>query len=287
MGHAGRRALVVNPGAIPARLQFMVNPNLIGRFPRQDWWREFDLLGILDCGEADRLDEINRQAAVSGLPVFTIDHHISSRGLGTAWIEPDASSTGEMTLRLIRAAGWPLTPGAAQSLWIAIATDTGRFSYENTTPAALEAARECLLAGADPALVTAHIYQSITAAERFLQTRLLARMEIRESGRLALSWLTADDFSDAGPGSETTEDLINLLRDTAGVEVALLLSELPDRNGSIKASLRTASPHDAVRVVEQFGGGGHARAAGCSLPGPLEKAKQNIVSAAAVFFSGD
>ncbi len=261
----------------------MVAPDSIAHFDRPDWWREFDLLGVLDCGDADRLDESNREAA-QNLPTFTIDHHATSRGLGTAWIEPDASSTGEMAVRLIRAAGWPLTPAAAQALWTAIATDTGRFSYENTSAAALDAARECVLAGALPAETAAHVYQAVTPAERLLQGRVLERMEFREDGRLALSWLDRRDFSEAGPGSEATEDLVNLLRDTSGVEAAVLLSELPGRNGSIKVSLRTASPHDATGVAGRFGGGGHARAAGCSVPGPMDEAKQRLADTAAAMF---
>ncbi len=260
----------------------MMHPDLVARHDRPDWWRDFDLLGVLDCGDADRLDGINREAAAN-LPTFTIDHHASSRGLGAAWLEAGASSTGEMVVRLARRAGWPLTSRAARALWTAIVTDTGRFSYENTSPAALEAARECLLAGADPAETTARIYQSVTPAERLLQARVMERMELLENGRLALSWIGRRDFAEAGPGSEATQDLINLLRDTAGVEVAILLSELPEapgRNGSIKASLRTASPHDAIRLAGRFGGGGHARAAGCSVPGPLDEARRRMAEAA-------
>lgn len=285
LNHTGRRAAAVNLRPIPDRLRFIVHSDISLERDAKDWWREFDVVGILDCGEIDRLDEINREAAAN-LPTFNIDHHISSRGIGdVVWNNPTASSTGEMLVHLALTAGWIIPTRAAQALWTAILTDTGRFSYENTSPDALEAARQCLLAGADPNETATNVYHSTAAAERFLQGRVLSRLELRESGRLALSWLCLQDFAEAGPGSDTTQDLVNLLRDTAGVDVSIMLKESTAKaaNGEqlFKASIRTVCPHDATKIAERFGGGGHIRAAGCALPGPLEEAKKALFDAAA------
>ncbi|MDR1520346.1 MAG: DHH family phosphoesterase, partial [Planctomycetota bacterium] len=157
LGHA---ALVVNPGPISGKLSFLTRPEWIANPGHPGWWRDFDLFGVLDCGEIDRLPEINREAAAK-LPAFNLDHHASSAGLGQAvWIDPAASSTCELVVRLARTAGWDIPPGAAQALWTGIVSDTGRFSQENATPAALEAARLCLLAGAKPVLTDIHLFQS-------------------------------------------------------------------------------------------------------------------------------
>ena len=287
----GFDARVIVSSPFPANLDFIADPALIVSNPSPEWWREFDCLGVLDCGEAGRLDEIVRPA-IERLPVFNIDHHITSPGVGQAvWIEADASSTGEMVVRLCQAAGWTMPARAAQALWVAIVTDTGRFSYENTSPAALTAATECLRAGASPAEAAQRIYQSVEIPVRILQMRLLGRMEYHAGGALALSWLTWQDFLDSGVGVEGAQDLINLIRDTAGVEVAIFLYEPPAGSPSgdrqVKASLRTLSPHNALDVAKAFSGGGHQRAAGCSVAGPMPEAIQTILTAAmAAYFPG-
>lgn len=280
--HLGRRAWVVNPLPLPGYLDFLADPDLVVHHEEADWWRGYDVLGVLDCGEEGRLDETNR-LALGRLPTFNIDHHATSAGVGEAiWIEPHASSTGEMIVRLCREAGWQMTPEGATALWTAIVTDTGRFSYENATAAALEAARECILAGADPVKAATELYQSVTWPERQLQTLVLQRMQMLENGRLAVSWLGRDDFRRIGIGAEGADNVINLLRDTAGVEVAIFFYEPSgDRaGGSVKASFRTRSPHDALKIVCRFGGGGHTRAAGCTVAGTIEEVMKKVIGAA-------
>lgn len=271
----GFNAELVNVAPIPSNLSFLAS-DIIVRHEAPDWHKNYDCLGVLDCGEEKRVDEINREA-LKALPTFNIDHHVSNDGVGQAiWIDPNASSTGEMVVRLCRRAGWPLPRDAAQALWTAIVTDTGRFSFENTSVDAMYAATECLAAGASPQEVAAHVYQSITLEERRLQSLVLSRMTFYEDGKLAVSWLRHQDFIDARIGVKDVQDLINLLRDTSGVVVALFLYEL---EADVRVSMRTASPYDAIEVVKQFGGGGHIRAAGCTLPAPVEEAMAAAISA--------
>lgn len=275
----GWHARVVNPGPLPGYLEFLGGEGLIATHPEAEWHREYDCLGILDCGEEGRLDEASR-GAVGRLPTFTIDHHASSEGVGEAvWVEPEASSTGEMVVRLCREAGWEVSAFAAQALWTALVTDTGRFSYENTSVAALEAAAFCVGRGASPSAAAVHLYQSVGVGERKLEAAVLARMELLAGGRLATSWLGREDFIRAGSGVEGSQNLINLLRDTTGVEAAVFLYEAPGGDG-VKASFRTRAPLDCLDVVRQFGGGGHQRAAGCALRMSMDEARGTIVDAA-------
>jgi Exopolyphosphatase-related proteins len=282
----GHDVTVVNVSPIPTNLYFL-NCDLMEQFHSGYWYSNFDCLGVLDCGDANRLDEINR-SALGKLPVFNIDHHVSSAGIGDAvWIDASASSVGEMIVRLCQEAGWQLTLAAGNALWTSIITDTGRFSYENTTPAALAAASVCLRAGAAPAEIACNIYQSVAVEERKLQAKLLGRLELYEQGKMALSWLRREDFLEAGIGMEGAQDLINLIRDTAGVEVAIFLYEsggdTPD-GPSVKISLRTASPHDALAIAAKYGGGGHMRAAGCTIAAPLDEVRSQVLSTAERLF---
>ncbi len=270
---------VVNASPLPHNLYFL-SSDLLVQYQTPDWYKEYGCIGVLDCGEIGRLAEINHPA-VAALPTFNIDHHVSSTGIGSAiWIEPEASSTAEMVVRLCRQAGWQLTTPAATGLWTGIVTDTGRFCFENTTVSCLEAATECVLAGANPSEIAAHIFQSVTMEERKLQAKLLSRMELYENGRMAVSWLKREDFIEAGFGMEGAQDLINLLRDTVNVEVAIFLYEtVADGTGAqtVKISLRTASPHNALAVAAKFNGGGHKRAAGCSISAPMEEARNQVI----------
>ncbi len=279
----GRETHVVNLLPVPERLHFLdLAPTRNDDSP--DWHKKYACLGVLDCGDINRLDEINRPAATA-LPVFNIDHHISSSGVGEAvWIDPVAGSVGEMVVRLCQAAGWPLTAPAANALWTAIVTDTGRFSFENTTIAGMEAAVACLAAGAKPAEVANHVYQSIGVGERYLQAKVLTRMELFENGRMAMAWMRQDDFAAASIGPEGAQDLINLLRDTNCVEVAVFLYETPGPDAGVKVSLRTQSPHNAVTLAAKYGGGGHTRAAGGYFSGTVEEARQVILEEARKIF---
>lgn len=280
---AGTPARVVNAGTLPAHLLFLTRSNgLSVDDDRPDWYRDYDCLGVLDCGEAGRLNPPN-VPALSRLPTFTIDHHATGDGLGAArWIRPDASSVGEMVHALFGRAGWEMSPLAATGVWTAIVTDTGRFSYENTSAGCLEAALDCIRHGADPAAVAEELYQSVTWEERQLQRLVLDKMRLFEGGKVAVSCLTKEEFRQANSGVEGAQNLINLLRDTAGVDIALFLYEPPtaDPAGTpVKASLRTRAPYSALAIACQFGGGGHERAAGCSLPGTVDGAVETMLAA--------
>lgn len=279
----GTPAQVVGSRPLPSYLQFLLRDDgLVREYETDDWYRDYDCLGVLDCGETGRLTPRNR-LAVDHLPTFTVDHHATSDGLGEArWIKPDASSTGEMVYQLCREAGWSLSPLAAEAIWVAIVTDTGRFSYENTSVSCMEAALECLKSGVNPATVANELYQSVTWEERQLQRLVLDTMELRQDGKVALACLTQEQFRQAKSGVEGAQNLINLLRDTAGVYIAAFLYEPPepgDAERPIKVSLRTRAPYSALDIVTKFQGGGHARAAGCSLPGGMEAARKTVVEA--------
>ncbi|MDR2392529.1 MAG: DHH family phosphoesterase [Planctomycetota bacterium] len=271
----GYRAILPNPGFIQEKFHFLIRRELIVETVDSRWWNDQDIMGVIDCGEISRLPDANRDAA-SALPVFNIDHHVSSPGVGRAiWIESSASSSSEMIFRLARAAGWSLSPSAAQSLWTGIVADTGRFSQENVTPESLEAALGCLLAGASPVLTDTNLFQSVGQGERRLQGRMLDRLDMLAGGRLAASWVGMDDFREFELEPAGSYDLINLLRGIVGVEAAILFSDV---GAGIKVSVRTKGPHDAARIMARFDGGGHARAAGCSIRKSLEEAWRLVLS---------
>ncbi len=288
LNDAGSPTKAVLASPIPRHLAFLLKNAPVELNPSGNWWQDYDCLGVLDCGEESRLEDAAK-GALGKLATFTIDHHTTGAGLGEAiWQNPRASSTGEMIAFLHRHLNLPMSPASAQAVWTALVTDTGRFSYENTSAEALEAAWQCVRAGANPAAAATELYQSTTLAERRLQGMVLNRLEMLHQGRLATSWLSREDFEQAETGPEERANLINLLRDIEGVEAAVFFYEMPPKDGTpqVKVSLRTRSPVCALDVATLFGGGGHERAAGCTVHRPMAETREAVLTAAGELFFG-
>ena len=270
---------------IPQRFQYLTNAGEIIE-PDKDWFAGYDCLAVMDCGDWHRMEDFTI-AARKKIETLNIDHHISSKGLGgVEWIEPEASSTGEMVIRLAELAGWKIPSEASDPLWAAIVTDTGRFSYSNSSPAALRAAAICVEKGADVAKATSNIYQSVSRAERFLQTRALLRLTFHSGGKIAETWLDHKDFTEVNAGIDVTSEIVNFTRDTAGVEVGIFFYEMPNQS-EIKVSIRTHAPHDATKLAEYYSGGGHMRAAGCTLKESMTQARMTVITKAVqIYFNG-
>jgi len=236
-------------------------------------------LGIaVDCDGSGRLGSL--EPAFLGLPeLVDIDHHASGRRFGTAhWVDPRAAAAGELVESLLRGLGVRFTPDMAQNLYAAIYTDTGRFSYSNTGPRALNAAARMVRAGAQPVLIFRNLYESRPPAAVRLQGEALRTLQLTDDGLVAWAVLTREAFAAAGAERTDTEGIIEAVRTVRGIEVGILFAEQAD--GTIRASLRSRGRVDVARLALAFGGGGHPRAAGCTLPGPLPEATARLVGAA-------
>jgi phosphoesterase RecJ-like protein len=161
----------------------------------------------------------------------------------------------------------------ATNLFTAIHADTGSFRYSNVTPDTFRIAAELVEAGARPAAVASAIYERRPAEALRWLGESLGRVQVSRDGRMA--WLALP----AGAVPETfveAEELVNYPRSIASVRVACLLRE---RAGQVKVSLRGKGDVDVQRIAARFGGGGHANAAGCTVPGPLDTATRDVLEA--------
>src|SRR5262249_29746985 len=218
---------------------------------------EYEAAIILEC------DSIQR-TRLSGLDqkfLISIDHHVSGRPFAHVnWIDPAACATGELVYRLARAAGVEISPEIATCLYTAVLTDTGSFMFEGTNEHTFELARELVLAGADPALCARPIYFGHSTAKlRLLGAALSA---LQREGPLTWIWVTQEQMERAGAKEEDCEGLVNYALSIGDVEVAGFFRELPD--GRFRVSLRSKGKLDVAHIAEEFGGGGHACASGCS-----------------------
>jgi phosphoesterase RecJ-like protein len=216
---------------------------------------------FLDCGNFDR-----NAVEVPDVPILNLDHHHDNTHFGTInHVVAEASSTAEIVWDLMRALEVPLTPHIAEALYVGLVTDTGRFMYENTGPAAHVMAADLIEAGVDVHDIYRRLYEGMPEPKLSLLTRALGRVQRFDGGRVTLSRLTREDFEQTGAQESYTEGIIDHLRAVAGTKVAALARELTgdDRRGASKVSLRaTDGDVDVSLIARAQGGGGHRQAAG-------------------------
>jgi bifunctional oligoribonuclease and PAP phosphatase NrnA len=231
---------------------------------------DYDAAILLECDNVQRtrLDGLDKYYLIN------IDHHKSGRNFAHLnWIDAKAAATGELVYRLARAAGVKISPEIATCLYTAVLTDTGSFMFEGTNEHTFELARELVLAGADPARCARHIYFGHSTAKlRLLGAALSA---LQREGRLAWIWVTQEQMERVGAKEEDCEGLVNYALSIGDVEVAAFFREIPD--GRFRVSLRSKGQLDVAHIAEEFGGGGHACASGCSVAGPLHAAVESVL----------
>jgi bifunctional oligoribonuclease and PAP phosphatase NrnA len=224
------------------------------------------VLLAVDCANERRIGPESTALERARLVVDVDHHHDNSRFGAVNLIVPDASSTAEIVRDVLRELDVELTPDIAESLYVALVTDTGRFQYSNTTPKSLRLAAELVEAGADVHGIFRHVYETVQFAKLKLLARALDRAQLFEGGRLVVSYLVRGDFAAVGAEEPYSEGIIDYLRSVEGSEMVALIREPPrDEGPARRVSLR--SSHDEVDVsaiARQVGGGGHRQAAGFS-----------------------
>src|SRR5579885_1404552 len=248
---------------LPREYGFMPFDDLMRKVPTDVAER---VLVAVDCAKADRIGPDPGLLMDAKLKVDIDHHHDNSRFGDVNLIVAEASSTGEVLRDVFRELGVAITPEIAEPLYIALVTDTGRFQYTNTTPKSLRLAAELVEAGADVHRVFQGVYESVEFAKLKLLARALERAQILEGGRIVVSVLLRNDFSDVGAPEAYSEGIIDYLRAVEGNELAALIRERPREDGpSRRVSLRSSVDElDVSAIARRFGGGGHRQAAGFS-----------------------
>ncbi|WP_368292688.1 bifunctional oligoribonuclease/PAP phosphatase NrnA [Dehalobacter sp. TBBPA1] len=265
-----------NPGFLPVNLKFLPGVDKICSVLPPEEFPE--TLIFIDCAEAERAYSGLCPEFLQGKTVINIDHHISNNGFGTVnWIDAGAAATGEMIFHLLGEMGVSMTKEIAENLYTAIITDTGRFSYSNTTVESFRIAAELLKTGLDLVQINNILFEQKSLAQTRLLQKALTNLELHQQGTMAVIVLTREDFEETGADESLSEGLVNYARNIEKVEAAALLKEIaPDE---IKVSFRSNTWLDVNQVASRFGGGGHRRASGCSINGTMGQARKMIVSA--------
>ena len=201
-------------------------------------------------------------------------------------IDPEASSAGEIVWRIAKWMEWPLDRVTAEALWVAIVTDSGRFAYDSTRPGTLRAACDLLKYGVRTAQINDILYCSFKTKAMELKRRAWRSLHIWKNRKVAEVTLTRNDFREVRGTKADAEDVIEIPRQVARNEIALFFYQIPDRTHETRVSIRTREPHDATVLATRFGGGGHIRAAGCTIKGGMAIAKRQVRKAVKEMLEG-
>jgi len=245
---------------------------------------EFDLVMILDTNSPGQLPKFKDYLKQSDKPVLVIDHHRTSDGLGAVeLVEADAAATALVVLELLKYAGWEITGIMAEALFIAVATDTGWFQFNNTDHRVFSTCAELIDMGVKPTELYRKLYENFSQSRFMLMTAMLNTFELHLNDRFATMYITKHDFERTGATYADSENLINECRRISTVDTTALFIELGD--GRIRCSLRSKGAVDVGEIAAVFGGGGHKMAAGTFVPGPMENAQQLIYEEVSKRFS--
>ena len=242
--------------------------------------RRFDLFIAVDCGSFDRMPPEVRPVAEK-LPRICIDHHVTNDGsFGDVQIvDPTASSAGEIVWRFAKWCEGPIDRAVAEALWVALVTDSGRFAYDSTRPGTLRAAGDLLKHGVRTAFINDIIYGTFTRKAIELKRIAWRSLHVWKNRRVAEVSLTRDDFRSVRGTKADAEDIIEIPRSVAHNEIALFFYQIPDRTKETRCSIRTRGEWDATVLAGKFGGGGHLRAAGCTIKASMGTAKRQMRAA--------
>ncbi|MGA2542964.1 MAG: DHH family phosphoesterase [Verrucomicrobiota bacterium] len=271
----GKEVACWNEDPLPQKYAFL-DPGHVVQKPRGS--PEFDLVIALDCASFERLGSVG-PAVEHRKQLINIDHHQSNTRYGDLnWISDREASTGELVFRILRLAGWPITPAMADCLFTAVSTDTGSFQYSTTKPVTYHTAGDLVKLGANLETVCHEVYQSFPLSRVRLLKHLYDHFHLTDHDRIAYLWLRHRDFARTGADRNDTEGLIDHLRAFEPVVVACIFEEMEPE--LTRLSLRSKS--DAVNVNDiaaQFGGGGHRAAAGARVAGKPLSVQRRVVAA--------
>lgn len=266
MRREGKQAWVLLDDEVPAYLKFLDTEYCTAD---KDCIMEPDVCICVDCSEKKRFPE-RAQRFDSGRVKLCIDHHITSGSFGDYYyIDGDEAATAQIIYKLFTAMGIDVDKTLAESLYVGICTDTGSFQHSNTTAETHAIVSKLFEAGIDHTGITVNLYHNVSYKRLKLEMDVLDRMELVADGKAAVSYVTEEMLKARDASLDDSEGVVDLLRNIEGVELAAFLKEKGD---DVKVSMRAKSYGNVDDIAVKFGGGGHAKAAGCTLHMPVEEA---------------
>ena len=205
-----------------------------------------------------------------------LDHHPSNTGYAAeSLVQTECAACGELIWDILEAMGVKITKDMAEAVYIAISTDSGCFRFANTTARTFRTAAKCVEKGAEIAPINRELFEIKTKGRLQLEARLMQTMEFYADGKVAIACLPQQWVEELGVTEDDLDSISGFPRAIDGVRVGVMVRD--SEPGRAKMSVRTAAGYNASDYCAHLGGGGHAAAAGCSVPGTLEDGKEAIL----------
>ncbi|MGG1442701.1 bifunctional oligoribonuclease/PAP phosphatase NrnA [Brevibacillus laterosporus] len=272
----GKSYVIVNQGSTPDMFSFLPRFNHIINLSDQTVDEKFSCVIAVDAADSSRMGEVTHLFNPDA-QILNIDHHPTNDAFGTYnIILPHAAATAEIMYDWCVASSFSLTKEIATCIYTGLLTDTGGFRYSNTTPHVMEIASHLLTYEVSSAEIAERCLENITLKHVQILKRALASLELTNEGLVATMQISKQDFLETNSTNDDTGGIVNYGRNIEGVEVGILLTEVEE--GIVKISLRSRAKVDVAQLAKNIGGGGHARAAGCTMKGvTLEEAKKSVL----------
>ncbi len=259
--------------SIPEKFAFLKNADRIRSAKNAEVKEAYDLFIALDCADRSRMGDAAKLFQAAG-HTLCVDHHMTNPGFADVnEIQADASSASELVYLMMDTER--ITEEIAECLYLGIVHDTGIFQYSCTSPRTMRIAGELMGKGINYPRIVDETYYIRTYAQQKILGKALLNSSLYLDGKCIFTMLTRKEMDACGVTSKDLEGIVSELRSTVGVEVSVFLYQT---NGAYKISLRSASYVDVAKIAMEFGGGGHARAAGANAPGDVDSIRERLLS---------
>jgi phosphoesterase RecJ-like protein len=274
---AGKNVRLINEDGLPDNLAFMAGSERIELPPAEPL--EVEVAIALDTATKPRLGDRALHAASKAKIWLNIDHHVSNPRYGDFnLIDSTSPATGQILYELITELDLPMPAESRDAIYVAVSTDTGSFQYPSTTAKTYDMGADLIRRGLDVGTINSQIYDNFPFRRVELMRALLNTLELSPDGLVAYWTLLDQTRIDLGLMPEDSEGLIDIIRAIRGVRLAVFFEELHD--GKVRVSMRSKDRSlNVCEIATEFGGGGHALAAGIRMSGPMEEAKPLVLRA--------
>ena len=236
----------------------------------------YDLVITTDVAALDRLGDMKILFDKAKVTV-NIDHHKTNKNFADYnYVIPEASSTGEVLFKMFKNSGWNIDKSVAECLYTAILTDTGGFRFDNTTEEVFIAASELVRLGANPNEIFTNCYESKSKNFVMFQNHCINKAQFINDDKIVYTTIYKRDFEKFNAKDDYTEGLAEQLRAINTTDLAFIIKEI-EPNKICKISMRSKL-FDVAQICSVFGGGGHARAAGCTIKAGVEQSVKKILN---------
>lgn len=271
--YIGVRTVVMLSDPVPDAYRFLKGIESILTPSSLGWQPE--MIVALDSTEWERVGGFIQEFLPNTVTI-NIDHHTSNRQFADLnWVDIHAAATGEIVLDLINHLQIPIDPDMASALYTAMATDTGFFQHSNTSPQVLSKCARLAELGANPHFISEQIHEH--KSFEGLKALGFALSSIRVSPKGAVAWIgiSLEDMQRLNVKDEELEGFVNYPKSIRGVEVGILFRQV--EANKVRVGLRSRGQVDVSAIAQFFGGGGHYRAAGCTIEGAWDEVIEQVV----------